>query len=289
MRESRGPALWVAYVPVAGWAVIALLPLYWVFVTAIQLDTLVDANPPRLLPAGIVEFFQTGDVEWLHRSFDVLLYVFKGTQMPRWLLNSTYIAVAVTAAVVVLDTMAGYALAKLRFPGRQAVFWALIGTMMIPGQVLLVPMFILLRRMDLINTHWALILPDLSLVIGVFLMRQYLLGLPSELLDAARIDGATEWQVFYRIVAPLARPAMATVAILTFVSVWNSFLWPLIALNKSTLYTLPVGLKTLQDQNLVQFKLLMSGATVAAIPTIAVFLFFQRYFIRGLTAGGLKG
>ncbi|MGB8957269.1 MAG: carbohydrate ABC transporter permease, partial [Tumebacillaceae bacterium] len=190
--------------------------------------------------------------------------------------------------ILLLDTMAGYALAKKRFPGRNLVFWMIIATMMIPGQITLVPLFMMVQNLHLMDTHWALILPDLSMVFGVFLMRQYMLSIPSDLLEAAKIDGASEWKTFWKIVVPLAKPALATLGIFTFMNVWNSFLWPIIVLNNADLYTLPVGLKTLQDQNLAVFKLLMSGAAVAAVPMIIVFIAFQKYFIKGLTVGGVK-
>lgn len=146
----------------------------------------------------------------------------------------------------------------------------------------------MIRDLNLMDTHWALILPDLSMVFGVFLMRQFMFSIPDELLEAAKIDGASEWKTYWSIVLPLARPGLAALGIFTFMNVWNSFLWPIIVLNSAKLYTLPVGLKTLQDANLADFKLLMSGAAIAAIPMIIVFIFFQRHFVKGLTLGGVK-
>lgn len=310
----------VTYTVLAVWAVISLLPLYWVFTTALQLSSYpdeitkqsisyVESEPPKLYPMGIPKYFEEwtkvreaeeqkdGEKAQYHRNrmdlivkdtFSGFLALFSGTKIWRWFFNSAYIAVVVTLGILLLDTMAGYALAKKQFPGRNAIFWLIIATMMIPGQITLVPLFIMVQDLKLMDTHWALILPDLSMVFGVFLMRQYMLSIPSELLEAAKIDGASEWKTFMKVVVPLAKPAMATLGIFTFMNVWNSFLWPIIVLNSADLYTLPVGLKTLQDQNLAIFKLLMSGAAVAAIPMIIVFIAFQRYFIRGLTLGGVK-
>lgn len=301
-------------------AMISLLPLYWVFSTSLQLDTYqdedlehpisyVEANPPKFYPAGISEYIEhwqeariaeeEGNLESAdhHRetmsniimnSFSMYTYLFKHTNIWRWFFNSFYIATVVTIGILLIDTMAGYVLAKKNFPGRNLIFWIIISTMMIPGQVTLVPMFLMVKKLGLFDSHWALILPDLSMVFGVFLMRQFLLSIPNELLDAARIDGAGEWRTFWTVVIPLAKPALATLGIFTFMSVWNSFLWPIIVLNNADLFTLPVGLKTLQDANLSIFKLLMSGASVAALPMIIVFIVFQQYFIKGLTLGGVK-
>jgi len=311
---------WITYTVLVVWAVISLLPLYWVFTTALQLGeyhdettgqtiSYVEAEPPVLYPMGIPKYIDewqqaraaeaandTAKAEHHRERMDQIVddtfsgfeALFKGTNIWRWFFNSAYIAVVVTVGILIIDTMAGYVLAKKQFPGRNLIFWLIIATMMIPGQITLVPLFMMVQKFGLMDTHWALILPDLAMVFGVFLMRQYMLSIPSELLEAARIDGASEWKTFWTIVVPLAKPAMATLGIFTFMNVWNSFLWPIIVLNDADLYTLPVGLKTLQDQNLAIFKLLMSGAAVAAIPMIVVFIAFQKYFIKGLTLGGVK-
>ncbi|UCZ52979.1 carbohydrate ABC transporter permease [Bacillus shivajii] len=301
-------------------ALISLLPLYWVFVTALQLPSYqneemdrpvsyVESSPPKLYPVGVTEYFsqwqkkreaeRLGDYEQAEvhsslmtevreKTFGSFTYLFERTQIPRWLFNSLYIAIVTTAAIVLIDTMAGYVLAKKNFPGKWIIFWVIISTMMIPEQVTLVPTFIIVQNLQLFDTHWALIFPMLALAFGVFLMRQFLLSIPDELIEAAKIDGASEWRIFRSIVLPLARPAMAVLGIFTFVLVWNSFLWPIIVINDENLMTLPAGLKTLQDANLADFKLLMTGATIAAVPMIIFFLMFQRYFIKGLTLGGVK-
>lgn len=316
----RNAGKFVTYIVLIIWAVISLLPLYWVFSTALQLSdykdeatgqtvSYVESEPPKLYPMGITKYFEewsaareadsNGDTAGAahHRermdmivsdTFSGFKTLFHGTNIWRWFFNSAYISVVVTVGILLLDTMAGYALAKKRFPGRNLIFWMIIATMMIPGQITLVPLFMMVQNLHLMDTHWALILPDLSMVFGVFLMRQYMLSIPSDLLEAAKIDGASEWKTFWTIVVPLAKPALATLGIFTFMNVWNSFLWPIIVLNNADLYTLPVGLKTLQDQNLAVFKLLMSGAAVAAVPMIIVFIAFQKYFIKGLTVGGVK-
>ncbi|MFS0863071.1 carbohydrate ABC transporter permease [Fredinandcohnia sp. 179-A 10B2 NHS] len=310
----------IIYLLLSVFAIVSLLPLYWVFSTSLQLSSYqdeelerqvsyVDSNPPKMYPMGITEYFEhwgkardaenSGDMEQAtyHRdvmdriiedTFSGFTTLFKKNNIGVWFFNSLYIAVVVTIGVLLFDSMAGYVLAKKRFPGRNLIFWSIIATMMIPGQVTLVPLFIMVRNFGIMDTHWALIFPDLAMVFGVFLMRQFMHSIPDELLDAAKIDGASEWKTYWSIVLPLAKPGLAALGIFTFMSVWNSFLWPIIVLNNADLYTLPVGLKTLQDANLASFKLLMSGAAVASIPMIIVFILFQRHFVKGLTLGGVK-
>lgn len=310
----------IIYIVLSVAAIISLLPLYWVFSTSLQLSSYqdeelerptsyVNANPPKMYPIGITEYVEhwkkandakkdgDNEQEAYHRevmdeiitdTFSSFKSLFQQNKMGLWFLNSLYIGVVVTIGILLLDSMAGYVLAKKRFPGRNLIFWLIISTMMIPSQVTLVPMFIMVRDLNLMDTHWALILPDLSMVFGVFLMRQFMLSIPDELIEAAKIDGASEWKTYWKIVLPLAKPGLAALGIFTFMNVWNSFLWPIIVLNNSDLFTLPVGLKTLQDANLADFKLLMSGAAIAAIPMIIVFILFQRHFVKGLTLGGVK-
>lgn len=308
------------YVILFFFSIVSLLPLYWVFSTSMQLSSYespemerpisyVDSNPPKMYPMGFKLYFEhwgeareaekagnTEEAQYhrdqmshiMNNTFSSFVTLFKKQDIGKWFINSFYIAVVVTLGILLLDSMAGYVLAKKRFPGRNVIFWVIISTMMIPGQVTLVPMFIMIRDLGIMDTHWALILPDLSMVFGVFLMRQYMYSIPDELLEASKIDGASEWKTFWTVVLPLAKPGLAALGIFTFMNVWNSFLWPIIVLNNADLYTLPVGLKTLQDANLASFKLLMSGAAIAAIPMIIVFLIFQRYFVKGLTLGGVK-
>ncbi len=278
------------------WAVVSLLPLYWVFTTALQLPSEVMAVPPKFVPTVItqaVPMLTGGEAEAYREivtdAFGHLTYLYTGTRMVRWFLNSLLIAVSATFGILLLDSMAAFAFAKKEFPGRELLFWIMISTMMIPGQVMLVPMFMIVRELGLMNHPFAVLLPQLSMVFGVFLLRQFMKTIPSDMMEAARIDGASEWAIYWRIMLPLAKPGLATLGIFTFMASWNSFLWPLIVMQRPEWFTLPVGLKTLQDQNLVNYGLLMSGAAVAAIPMIIVFLLFQQYFIKGLTLGGVKG
>lgn len=301
-------------------AIISLLPLYWIFTTSLQLPSYqneamdkpvsyVEADPPKLYPYGLVEYvsqwnkkqeaIRSGNEEQalVHEAkmnevvtstFSTYVYLFKSTQIVRWLANTSVISILGAIGNILFDTMAGYVLAKKVFPGRMTVFWVILATMMIPEQVTLVPTFMIVQKLHLYDTLWAVILPGLSGAFGVFLMRQFLLGAPSELLEASKIDGASEWKTFVHVVIPLAMPAMASLGIFTFVAQWNSFLWPIIVLNDVKWFTLTAGLKTLQDANLADFKLLMTGAAVGALPVIVMFLALQKYFIQGLTLGGVK-
>jgi multiple sugar transport system permease protein len=298
----------------------SLLPLYWVFTTALQLPdyqnetmkeptSYVESIPPKLYPIGITEYYsqwrkkvaaeKIGDyadakyhdekmTEVIDKTFSGFTTLFQKTQILRWLFNSFYIGVLITFGIVLLDTMAGYVLAKKRFPGRMLIFWIIVATMMIPEQVTLVPIFIMVQKLKLFNSHLALIIPSFAMAFGVFQMRQFLYSVPDEIIEAAKIDGASEWKTFWLIIIPLARPAMAVLGIFTFIQAWNSFLWPIIVLSDVNLLTLPAGLKTLQDANMEDFKLIMSGASVAAIPMIIIFMIFQKNMIKGLTMGGVK-
>lgn len=299
---------------------VALMPLYWVFTTALQLPdyqnetmkepvSYVEAIPPKIYPVGITEYFSqwrkeraalkrhdTLSAEYhrkkMHevvtKTFSSFNTLFQQTKILKWLLNSCYIAVIVTAGLVLMDTMAGYVLAKKRFPGRMIIFWMIVATMMIPEQVILVPTFIMVQKLRLFNTHAALVLPSFALAFGVFQMRQFLYSVPDEIIEAAKIDGASEWKTFWLIIVPLAKPAMAVLAIFTFIQSWNAFLWPIIAVSDVNMLTLPAGLKTLQDANTEDFKMIMSGASIAAIPMILIFILFQKNLIKGLTLGGVK-
>ncbi len=295
MKLSR-LGLGVVYGILILWALISLIPLYWVFTTALQQPAEVAIMPPKFIPSLFSRYLPlrlAGEREAAKDLVDGGLHslrlLFRATRINRWFLNSLLISLLATAGILFLDSLAAFSFAKKEFPGRDFLFWLMVSTMTIPGQVLLVPMFIVVRELGINNTPWAILLPQLSMVFGVFLLRQFMQTIPTELMEAARIDGAGEFGIYWRVMLPLAKPGLATLAILTFTSSWNSFLWPLIAVQKAEWFTLPVGLKTLQDQNLVNYGLLMSGAAVAAIPMIIVFLAFQQYFVAGLTLGGVKG
>jgi len=216
--------------------------------------------------------------------------LFDQLNFPRYFANTTLIASVITLSNLLCDAMGGYALAKLRFSGRRVLFLFILGTMMIPGSVTLIPAFILISKLHLVNSFAGVILPSIVSSFGIFLMRQYMLGIPDELLDAGRIDGASEWYLFWRIALPLSRPALATLAILTFLASWNEFLWPLIVLNDSDKYTLQLALATFAiGEHSSDYGMLMAGSVVIILPILVVFTAMQRHFTRGIALTGLKG
>lgn len=266
---------------VAGWAVlvvtsvIALFPMYWLFVNAL---TPITSNPP-LTP-----------ILWPSWSLDNFRRLLQGNvYYVNWMLNSLIIATVVTLWHVLFDSMAGYAFAKRRFPGREVLFWMMLSTLMIPIHVTIIPLFIITNRLGLIDTLWAVILPGTANAFGIFLMRQYIQTLPSELEEASRIDGASEWQVFWNVILPLSRPALGALAIFTFVRHWNDFLWPLIALTRPQNYTLTVGVANLQGEFATDYGVIFAGASLAALPMIVFFFMFQRQFLEGVRMGAVKG
>jgi multiple sugar transport system permease protein len=273
--EMKRPGIlpWVILIVVA---IVALWPMYWLYITAFTptLDTV--KTPPDLIP--------------IHASLSNFSRLFQQAKdYWRWALNSLIISLSVTAFHLLFDTMAGYAFAKKRFPGRNFFFWLILSTLMIPSHVTLVPLYIVARHLHLINNILAVILPGTADVFGIFLMRQYIQTLPSELEEAARMDGCTEPGVFWRVIVPLSKPALGALAIFSFVRYWNDFLWPLIVLQKSQHYTLPVGVASLQGEFRTDFGLIFAGAALAALPMIVFFLIFQRYFIEGVRMGAVKG
>ena len=262
----------IVLIPVA---IIALFPLYWMITTALTPSEAAIQVPPTLIPN--------------EPTLDNFARLFEQAPVFLWAMNSLIIAVAIMIGHVIFDSMAGYAFAKKRFRGKNLLFVLIVGSLMIPVHVTLVPRFILVSEIGLVNNPLGVILPSIADVFGIFLMRQFISSLPSELEDAARVDGASEWQVFWRIVMPLSRPAVATVAIFSFVGAWNAFLWPLIVLSRRELLTLPVGVATLQQEFTQNIGMVMAGAAVGAIPMIILFLLFQRYFLEGVRVGGIKG
>jgi len=256
-------------------AVIALFPMYWLFANAF---TPITSNPP--LTPILIPAFQLDNFERLLGNNKFYL---------NWMFNSLFVALAVTAFHAVFDTMAGYAFAKKRFPGRNLFFILILSTLMIPIHVTFIPLYIINRQLGLIDSLWALILPGTAWVFGIFLMRQYIQTLPTELEDAARIDGCSEWGVFRHVIFPLSLPAVAALAIFTFVRSWNDFLWPVIALNKPQNYTLTVGVANLQGEFMTDWGIIFSGAALAALPMVIFFLFFQKYFLEGVRMGAIKG
>ncbi len=207
----------------------------------------------------------------------------------RFALNSVFVAMTITGAQLLTSTMAGFAFARYEFPGRTVIFIVILSTLMIPFQVIMIPLFIMMARMGIVNTYAGLIVPALVTPFGIFLMRQFMLGVPKSLLEAARMDGAPEPFIYARIMLPLSKPAIAALTIFTFLAAWDDFLWPLIILNSKEKWTLPIAMSRFTEQYISQTHLQMAGAAVMFLPVLIVFLMMQRNFIEGVAMTGLKG
>lgn len=222
-------------------------------------------------------------------TLDNFRELFDRLDFPQFFTNSAVVAITVTLGNLVFCSMLGYVLAKFEFAGKKVLFRLVLGTLMIPGMVTLVPLFVLVANLGMVNTYWGLILPFLAAPFGVFLMRQFFFAIPDELIDAARIDGASEIRIFLQVVIPLAKPALATLAIITFLGSWNNFLWPLVVATTEDKYTLPVALALYSTgQNQTDYGLLLAGAVVVVVPVLVVFLILQRHFVQGVAMTGIK-
>jgi len=255
-------------------AAFALGPLAWMASVSLMAPGEATQYPPPLLPAA--------------PSFGNYRELFVQAGMGGYVLNSLGIATGLTLSSVLFNVMAGYAFAKLHFRGREAVFKALLAALVIPGQVAMLPLFLMLKQFGLVNTWAGVILPGMASVFGIFLVRQYARTLPDELLEAARIDGAGEWRIFVTIVLPLLRPIVVTLAMFAFLASWNDFMWPLIVLTDSSLHTLPVALASLSREHVQDAELMMAGAVVTILPVLLIFLALQRHYLAGLTMGSIK-
>lgn len=250
-------------------------PLLWMISASLMRPGEASTMPPPLLPAS--------------PTLDNYRALFTRLDIGRHLVNSLVISVAITALSVVLNTLAGYAFAKLRFKGRDRLFLLILLALIIPPQVAMLPLFVLIRGFGLVNSIWGVIVPVMAGAFGIYLIRQYALSIPHELLDAARIDGASELRIFASIVLPVCRPALTTLALFMFMGSWNDFMWPLIVLSDSTQQTLPVALAGLVGEHAQDTELMMAGAVLTVLPVLLLFLVMQRHYIRGLTLGSVKG
>ena len=256
-------------------AVGMVVPFLWMISTSLKADEYILSIPPQLLPA-----------EPTLASYQRLNELFP---IARLFSNSMLAALLSTLGQLLTSSLAAYAFARIEFRARNAIFLLYLATLMIPFQVTITPLFILMRMLGWLNSYQGLILPGIFSAFGVFLLRQALLSIPRELEEAAIIDGASPWTLYARIVLPLVRPSLATLAIFAFMGSWNSFLWPLFILRDDALMTLPVGLATLHGRWLTQWNLVMAGAVITVLPMLIVYLFAQRYFEQGVVLSGLKG
>ena len=254
---------------------LAVFPLVWMACVSLMPAGSASSLPPPLLPHDptLAHYRQLLGDGGLKRAF----------------VNSLGLAVASTLVSVSFNTLAGYAFAKLRFRHREQIFGLLIAALVIPGQVAMLPLFLMLKGMGLVNTWMGVLIPSMAGIFGIFLVRQYARGVPDELLEAARLDGAGEWRIFWNIVLPTLKPVLVTLAVFAFLGSWNDFMWPLIVLTDGEMHTLPVALAALSREHVQDSELMMAGAVITVLPVLVLFVALQRYYIEGITVGSVKG
>jgi multiple sugar transport system permease protein len=257
-----------------GAATITLFPLLWMISVSLMSPGQASTFPPPLLPAP--------------PTLANYRELFAHAGMGRYLLNSVMLTTAVTLVSLFFNVGAGYAFAKLRFAGRDRIFKVLLAALVIPSQVAMVPLFLMLRHLGLVNTYGGVIVPAMASIFGIFVVRQYALSVPDDLLEAARIDGAGEFRIFRSVIVPVLRPIIVTLAVFTSLGAWNDFMWPLIVLGDNDLYTLPVALASLSREHVQDNELMMAGSVLTILPVLLVFLILQRYYIQGLMLGSVK-
>jgi len=255
-------------------ACLALFPLLWMVSMSFMPEAEANAFPARLFPQ--------------HPTLHNYAELFGYQNMGRIVLNSLLVSVLATCLSLAFNVTAGYAFAKLQFKGRDKLFQTLLAALVIPGQLTMLPLFFLLKTLHLLNSYLGVVVPFMASLFGIFLVRQYALGVPDEMLQAARVDGASEWQVFRRIVLPNLWPIIVTLGVFTFLTAWNDFLWPLIVLSDDNYYTLPLAIASLSQEHIQDQGMVMAGATVTIAPVILLFVALQRHYVRGLLSGSVK-
>jgi len=272
----RGLGRVLLYVPLIIFSIFMLVPFAFALTGSLKPEVEIFAVPLRWLPTTF---------QWNN-----YLLPFQKANFGRYFLNSAIVAIVQTAGPVLLCSMAGYSLAKFKYPGRTLIFAFILATIMLPTQVTLVPLFLIIKDLHWVNTYAGLIVPGLATTFGTFLMRQFFLSIPSEYMDAARMDGAGEFRIFWKIMLPMCRPALSALAIFSFTASWNSFLWPLVIVNQDSMRTVPLGIVFyIGEQRAPQYGQLLAVAVIATLPVLAIFLAMQRQFIKGASVSGLKG
>ncbi|MCW5698575.1 MAG: carbohydrate ABC transporter permease [Rhodospirillales bacterium] len=254
--------------------VVTATPLLWMVSASFMGSGEASTYPPRLLPSAA--------------TLDHYVALFSRLNLGRYAFNSALLATAITLVSLFLNSMAGYAFAKLRFTGRDRIFKALLAALVIPVQVTMLPLFLMLKQMGLVNTYWGVLIPGMANIFGIFLIRQYALSIPDSLLDAARIDGASEFRIYWSLVLPLCKPILVTLALFTFMGAWNDFMWPLIVLTDDSMYTLPVALANLLGEHVLDTELMMAGSVLTILPVTMLFIVLQRSYVEGIMMGSLK-
>jgi len=264
-----------------------------------KLRSLLQRHKSYIIPskplAGVIIWWVGSEttaipVSWIpaHFSLQAFQEVLQAGDLPRWYFNSIITTVVITVLTVFLASMAAYAFSRVPFRGRRIAFWLLLAGIMIPQPILIIPLFSVIQSFGMVNSYWGIILPQLASPIAVFVFKQFFDGLPHELEDAAIVDGASRWRVYWQIWMPLSKPAIAAIAVFTFVAAWNNFVWPFIAITSTEMMTLPVGLATVQTSYGVHYAQIMATAVLGGLPTLIAFLFFQRQIVQGFASAGLK-
>jgi ABC-type glycerol-3-phosphate transport system permease component len=278
MITHKPASFWIGrsilYLALFASSILMIIPFYWSVGTSLKLEKYVFASPPQWWPDPLTFIHYVDVITRIH--------------FLQYFLNSIIVAGCIVLGHVFFDTLAAYAFAKLRFPGRDQIFFVLLLALMVPLQVNLIPLYKIMSLFKWVDSFAALIVPSLTSIFGIFLMRQFIMTIPNEILDSARIDGCGEFGVFRRVVLPLCLPGMATLVIFTFMGAWNDFLWPRIVINSERMFTLPLGLAQLQMKNTSNQAQIMAGTVLTALPMIVVFPLMQRQFIAGMTAGAVK-
>jgi multiple sugar transport system permease protein len=275
MGRVRGIA-W--YTMLSGLSLVFIAPVVWMLITSFKTPDEATRVPPTLLPQDPT----TG-------AYDTLFGGDSQTPVLRWFLNSLLAASGQALLVLVVASMAAYALARMEFRGKKIIFSMIIATMFVPIFTLIIPNFLIIDRLGWLDSLWGLIIPGAASAFGVFFLRQFFLGLPRELEEAAVLEGANSWQIFTKVILPLSKPALATLAVIAFLTNWNDFIWPVYVLFSPDNFTLPPGLGTLQGAYNINYPVIMAGATLASVPVLILFALAQRYIIEGVSRSGLKG
>ena len=272
MTKLLGPT--ASYIICALVAVVTVFPLIWMMLSSLKTNAEVSGYPPSFFPSRLA---------W-HNYVDV----FTSVPFGRYFVNSFFVATSVTVLALLFHSMAAYSFARLRFPGRKTWFGTILATLMVPFAITLIPSFIIVKSLGWLNTYWALIIPAIFNAFGIFLLRQFYLGLPLELEEAARLDGASAAKIFWYIALPLSRPILATLGVLSWLANWNSYLWPLVVCQTQDMKVIQVGIASFAGEHSTEWQLIMAGSTVAAIPGLLLYAFMQRYLVEGVKLSGLK-
>ncbi|MGB9663616.1 MAG: carbohydrate ABC transporter permease [Ignavibacteria bacterium] len=255
-------------------ALLTLIPFVWMISASLMKTGESTKFPPKLIPS---------EFDFSHYQF-----LFQNLEMSRYFMNSLFIAILVTIISLLFNSLAAYAFAKFRFGIKDKLFKFLLSLMIIPGQVTMLPLFLILKELGFINTYFGILIPGMASVFGIFMLRQFMMSIPDSLIDAARIDGANDLRIFFTIILPLCRSILITLGIFTFIGTWNDFLWPLIVMTDSSMYTLPVALANLMGEHTQDTELMMAGSVITTLPIVILFALVQKYYISGILIGSVK-